>query len=155
MVGNNDYSIDVTAATAQRREGDQPPIQNTTGNTETDGRADHGCRFVSEGRGPVRIVTVIGHLDWTTAGELREVLSEDLMALPVIIDLSQAQLDSAGTGRLVAGSLRSKERSQPMVVVVTDPVQREVFHTIGLADIIPLVHSIDEAQRELNSVDST
>ncbi len=133
--------------------GDQCPVRHASDDTDPSDRADHACRFTSEQLGPVRTVKVVGYLDWATADEFGHVIDEDLMGSPVIIDLTLAGLDSAGTGRLVAAALRSKEHSQPMVVVATDPAQLEVFHAVGLADIVAVVHSMDEALQELDTID--
>jgi anti-anti-sigma factor len=150
MGNESDYPMGVMAATTKRGDGNQCPVQHASDNADPGRQADHACGFVTEQVGPVRTVGVVGHLDWTTADEFRQVIDEDLLGSPVIIDLTQAQLDSAGTGSLVGATLRSQEHSRPMVVVVSDPVQREVLDVVGLADIVPVVHSVDEAQRELD-----
>ena len=82
--------------------GDQCPVRHASDDTDPSDRADHACRFTSEQLGPVRTVKVVGYLDWATADEFGQVIDEDLMGSPVIIDLTLARLDSAGTGRLVA-----------------------------------------------------
>jgi anti-anti-sigma regulatory factor len=67
----------------------------------------------------------------------------------VVIDLSRASTDSAGTGVLICAVARAKERGQRVAIVATDPLQLEVLWAVGLDGVIPVVRSEPEGLRLL------
>src|ERR1700677_3989972 len=86
----------------------------------------HPCRLVSELHGPVRVVTVVGCLDWATVGTFRDLLRDECTDPAIIVDLGQTKhIDGAGTGALVAASVLARQRPQWLAVVTSDPVERE------------------------------
>jgi anti-anti-sigma factor len=105
----------------------------------------HDCRIVHAERGPVRVVQVIGRLDWVTGGSLRDFMRDDCLDPAVIVDLSAAAFDSAGNGDLLAAASRAKSRGQQLVVIAADRSQLEVLSVTGLGLVVPIVLSEEEA----------
>jgi anti-anti-sigma factor len=118
------------------------------------GLLGHDFLLDIEEEGPARTVRVDGRLDWATADGFREQILDLGSGQPVVIDLSGATIDSAGTGTLLTVALALKDRSQPAAVVATDPVQSEVFMTVGLAGLVPVTHSVAAALARLTSASS-
>jgi anti-anti-sigma factor len=129
------------------------PVEGTSCHDRDDAaevdRPIHDCLLETEEEGPARTVRVDGRLDWATAEDFREQILDLDVGRPVVIDLSGATIDSAGTGTLLTVALALKERSQPVAVVSADPVQSEVFRTVGLATLVRVAHSIPDALAEL------
>ena len=112
----------------------------------------HPCRLVSELHGQVRVVTVVGYLDWSTVGAFRDLLQGGCTDPSIVVDLDQTEhIDSAGNGALVAAALLARRRRQRLVVVTSDPLEREVLDYIGLSIVIPVVTSQPEALNRLNT----
>lgn len=116
--------------------------------------ARHDCRLVSEYHGSVRVVRVIGCLDWTTADEFRDLLRDECTDAMVVIDLAATtRMDSTGTGDILSAAARMNERGQQLALVVTDPLQLEVLTETGLGTLVPVVPSVSEALLRLEAPD--
>ena len=63
----------------------------------------------------------------------------------VIVDLSSAESDAAGTGSLLAAAAQAKEIGQQLVFVVADPQEVEVLVSVGLDQVMPIVGSVPGA----------
>jgi anti-anti-sigma factor len=111
--------------------------------------AGHECRFETGQHGRARTLRVFGRLDWATADGLQDLLLNDATPSTVVIDLSEAKIDSAGTGRLLSVVMAMKGRSQSVVVVTNDVVQSEVFDALRLSDVVPVYSSLGRALSSL------
>jgi anti-anti-sigma factor len=107
--------------------------------------ATGACRVLSDQQGQVLVVQVTGRLDWATKGEFRDLMQNDCVEPGVIVDLSGASCDAAGTGVLLGATARAAERGQQLVFVVTDPLEFEVLVAAGLDQVVPVVASVPEA----------
>jgi anti-anti-sigma regulatory factor len=67
----------------------------------------------------------------------------------VVIDLTGATTDSAGTGALIGVVVRARQRDQHLVIVAPDRLQYEVCVSVGLDTGAPLVRSEPEALQRL------
>lgn len=106
--------------------------------------AHPGCRLVGCQLDGVQMILVEGRVDWTTQRQFRDFMTSATEP-EVVVDLSAATMDSAGTGVLLAWVARARRRGQGVVVVSGDPLQREVLLTLGLDDVVPIVTSEREA----------
>ncbi|MDQ2726905.1 MAG: STAS domain-containing protein [Actinomycetota bacterium] len=114
--------------------------------TEKRTKARHDCRLVSEYHGAVRVVRVLGCLDWTTACEFRDLMREECTEAMVVVDLGgTTHMDSVGTGHLLTATARTKRQGQQLVMVVADPLMLEVLTTTGLDTVVPVVATVSEA----------
>jgi anti-anti-sigma factor len=105
----------------------------------------HECGLVDELDGGIRVLHVTGRLDWASERKFLDYMCDDCADSSVIIDLSDAVLDSAGTGALVATATRARQRGQRLALVVPDAVELEVLRRLGVDDLLPLVASESEA----------
>jgi anti-anti-sigma regulatory factor len=101
----------------------------------------HECYLVSGHDGPVRVVRVLGHLDWATSPRFDDLMRHDCTDREVIIDLSSTTSDAAGTGNLLVATAHAKARGQQLVFVVTDPLELAVLESVGLDQVMPIVDS--------------
>ena len=113
--------------------------------TPTTMRPDHRCDIEDDRSGPVRVVRVVGRLDWATVGGFRDLMRDSTGDPALIVNLERAQLDAAGTGVVMSSTARAKKRGQAVVFVVTNPIELEVLHTLGLSMMAPVVSSEPEA----------
>lgn len=90
--------------------------------------------------GKARVLQLEGTLNWATCPALRDWL-KNAVQRDLIIDLSRANLDSSGTGALLAGVARAQRRGQRVVVISFDRLQHEVFAFTGLCQVVPVVAS--------------
>jgi anti-anti-sigma factor len=103
-----------------------------------------GCRLVGCHLDGVQTIVVEGRVDWTTQRQFRDFMTTATEP-EVVVDLSAATMDSAGTGVLLAWVARARRRSQGVVVVCSDPLQHEVLFAVGLDSVVPIVTSEREA----------
>jgi anti-anti-sigma factor len=116
----------------------------------------HECQLVTEQLGPVRVVKVVGHLDWTTAGSFIRLVCDECRGPALVVDLLGTEsIDSAGTAGLVVSTRTAKERGQRIVVVTTDPLVLDVFDSAGLSAIVPVFASTADAMNWLTARDLT
>jgi anti-anti-sigma factor len=111
---------------------------------ELSGTRRHGCHFVSETHDKVRVVRVVGSLDWTNEVEFTELIGQGDEPV-LIIDLTAGRVDAAGTGALVLATEQARDRGRQLVLVATDPVQLSVMISTGLNIVVPVVSSKEEA----------
>jgi anti-anti-sigma regulatory factor len=105
----------------------------------------HECCLLSDRHGAVRVVRVIGRLDWATEDRVRVLLRDDCPDRNLIVDLSSAILDAAGTGVVLAATAMARTRGQQLVFVVADPVELEALTAAGLDIVVPVVASVGDA----------
>jgi hypothetical protein len=67
----------------------------------------------------------------------------------VVIDLSRASTDAAGSGKLTCAVARAEKRGQHVPIALTNAMQLEVLRAAGLDSAIPVVRSEPEALRLL------
>ncbi len=99
------------------------------------------------GVGPV--IAVIGELDLTTVGQLRDVLLQHVdqkKGERVVVDLTQVEfIDSAGLALLVEARKRLASESRTLFLVITQSKQPErVLRLVRFDTIMKLVYRIDE-----------
>jgi anti-anti-sigma regulatory factor len=107
--------------------------------------SSHECCLLSGLHGAVRVVRVVGRLDWKTDIRFRDLLRDECPERSVIVDLLNASLDAAGTGVVLSATARARKRGQQMVFVIADPVELEVLASQGLGFVVPVVASVSEA----------
>jgi anti-anti-sigma regulatory factor len=105
----------------------------------------HECHLINGHSGPVRLVRVTGHLDWTSAARFGDLMRHDCGDREVIVDLSSTESDGAGTGSLLAAAAHAEEIGQQLVFVVNDPLELEVLAYVGLDQVMPIVASVPAA----------
>jgi anti-anti-sigma regulatory factor len=109
-------------------------------------RPGHICAVVGDSDGAVRQLRVTGRLDWATEDGFLAVCNKCANSA-LIVDLSAATLDSAGTAALMSATARAAKWGQRVVFVLTDPVELEVLNSLGLGSAVPVVGSVPEALR--------
>jgi anti-anti-sigma regulatory factor len=105
----------------------------------------HECHLVNGHNGPVRLVRVTGHLDWTSAARFGDLMRHDCDDREVIVDVSSTESDAAGTGSLLVAAAHAREIGQQLVFIVTDPLELEVLGSVGLDQVMPIVGSVPAA----------
>jgi anti-anti-sigma regulatory factor len=116
-----------------------------TATAPTRRRPDHQCDIEDDRIGLVRIVRVVGRLDWATMGGFRDLMLEKVTEFVVIVNLDRAELDAAGTGIVMTTAATAIKRGQTLVFVVTNPIELEVLESLGLSFMAPVVASEREA----------
>jgi anti-anti-sigma factor len=95
------------------------------------------------------VVHVSGELDLFTGPELRRRALEHLdrsAGRDLVLDLSDCPfVDSAGCAALLRISRSVRARDGRLIIVNTHPGPAQVFATMGLADLMPVVGSLAEA----------
>lgn len=111
----------------------------------------HDCRILLDrpDTEKVKVLRVIGQLDWATARRFHDLIDAKCGDGPVAIDLTLAHLDSAGTAILLSAVAAAHRRGQPLALVVTDPVATDVLARLQVADMVPMVDSLPAARRRL------
>jgi propanol-preferring alcohol dehydrogenase len=105
----------------------------------------HECRLVNVQHGAVRVIQVSGSLDWATEREFGDLMRNHCTDRSVVVDLSAAHEDAAGTGALLTATARARKQGQQVVFVVPDGVERGVLLSAGLSEVVPVVRSEREA----------
>ncbi|MBO3752388.1 STAS domain-containing protein [Streptosporangiaceae bacterium NEAU-GS5] len=94
---------------------------------------------------PFAVVTVIGEVDATTTGRLRDALRA-AGGPDVLLDLSQMTfMDSAGIRVLLDAYKQARERGGSIAVCGLLPSPRKVLELVGLAEHIPAYATVAEA----------
>jgi anti-sigma B factor antagonist len=99
----------------------------------------------------VAIVAASGVIDMLTAPRLEEALQTALDKKPgnLVVDLTEVEfLASAGMGVLVAAHEKAGDETR-LVVVAEGPATSRPLKLVGIADIVPLFASLDEAVASL------
>lgn len=113
--------------------------------------ANTGCLISEEWFGRTVVVSTSGVIDMLTAPQLETSIKSSLTKNPsaVIVDMSDVEfLASAGMGVLVA----AHDQAGPGVgfgVVASGPATSRPLKLVGLADIIGLYSTLDEARAAL------
>jgi anti-anti-sigma regulatory factor len=140
-------AVPATPSPQSKTEGDQChdpyPSSPVAGAAHTS--PAHECHLVNGHNGPVRLVRVTGHLDWTSAARFGDLMRHDCADREVIVDLSSTASDAAGTGSVLRAAAHAKDIGQQLVFVVTDPLELEVLGYVGLDQVTPIVTSVPAA----------
>jgi anti-sigma B factor antagonist len=96
------------------------------------------------------VITLSGESDAFVAPRIRSDLASALGGdAPLLVDLSRATfLDSTVVGILLEGLADCEQRERPLLLLLPDDAAPEVhrlFEITGLASLLPLVRSWDEA----------
>lgn len=99
---------------------------------------------------PFTVITLTGESDAYVAPRVRSDLANALGAeAPLVVDLSQATfIDSTIVGILLESLAEYEKRERPLVLLLPDdsaPEVHRLFELTGLASLLPLVRSWDEA----------
>ena len=105
------------------------------------------CAIEQRSVGDIRVVSVTGTVDMLTAPQLEEAIGAAAKHSPaaLVVDLSAVEfLASAGMGILVAahGELSPGVR---FVVVADGPATSRPLKLVGIADVVDLYPTLDEA----------
>ena len=97
------------------------------------------------------MITLAGESDAFAATRVRSDLATALGAeTPLVVDLSQATfIDSTIVGVLLEGLAEYEKRERPLLLLLPDDCAPEVhrlFELTGLAALLPVVGSWDEAE---------
>jgi len=115
--------------------------------------AHGGCLVSEQWMGPTVVISVAGVLDMLTAPQLEAVVAAALPKSPsaIIIDLSEVDfLASAGMGVLVEARERAGG-TMKFGVVADGPATSRPLKLVGLADMIGLHPTLDEARSALSA----
>jgi len=112
---------------------------------ETERNHRHECHFVSQHNDRVHVVRVVGSLDWKIEADFMELIRKPCDEPILIVDLTAARIDAAGTSALVLAAEQARESHHQLLLVATDPVQLSVLISTGLNVVVPVVGSEDEA----------
>ena len=96
------------------------------------------------------VIQLQGESDAYSAPRIRSDLEVALdVAAPVLVDLSQATfIDSTVVGILLEGLASSERLERPLLLLLPDdsaPEVHRLFELTGLAALLPVVRSLDEA----------
>lgn len=112
-----------------------------------------GCVINEEWIGRTVVIGASGVLDMLTSPQLEASIASSLQRNPsaIIVDLTDVDfLASAGMGVLVA----ARDQAAPVVefgVVASGPATSRPLHLVGLADLIGLYETLDEALAALGA----
>jgi stage II sporulation protein AA (anti-sigma F factor antagonist) len=100
--------------------------------------------------GRVLIVHIRGELDLNTAPSFRSVVEQQLDANPdvtnILLVMSDVDfIDSSGLGVILGRYKRLRSHGGNVIVVAPSPQARKVLELSGLAGIIPICDTEDEA----------
>lgn len=116
------------------------------------GPLDHHLHISTQDEGASLVVRVFGRLDWATISQMRAVLKGYMADKALILDLSDmTSLDCAGTGLILTTILETKKQGEQVVVVTSDPTVLEVLYAVGTAVVVPIVATLKDALRSLDS----
>lgn len=115
--------------------------------------APSSCEIDEEWSGRTAVITVSGVLDMLTSPQLEAVMSTALSKEPaaVIVDLSDVDfLASAGMGVLVAARDQA-DGNVGFAVVANGPATSRPLRLVGLADVVGLYSTLEEAHSALGA----
>lgn len=125
---------------------EQPKLVNETTSPVT-------CVIGEEWSGRVAVLSVSGVVDMLTAPQLEEAIAASLSQAPaaLIVDLTEVEfLASAGMGVLV-GAHDQLPEGVKFAVVAHGPVTSRPLKLVGIADIVDLFETRDEALAKLDA----
>lgn len=111
------------------------------------------CAIEERRVGEISVVSVAGTVDMLTAGQLEEAIGAAAKSSPpaVVVDLSAVEfLASAGMGVLVAAHDELGPDVQ-FVVVADGPATSRPLKLVGIADVIDLYATLEEALTALTT----
>lgn len=111
-----------------------------------------GCVIGEDWAGPTAVISVSGVIDMLTSPQLEAAIAAVLEKKPaaLIIDLSDVDfLASAGMGVLVSARDRVPETAG-FAVVANGPATSRPLRLVGLADMIGMYPTLDEARAALS-----
>lgn len=117
---------------------------STDGATAASGSA---CEVTETWNGEVAVVAAAGVVDMLTAPRLEDALRKAVANKPegLVVDLTGVEfLASAGMGVLVAAHDAADEGTR-FCVVADGPATSRPLKLVGIADIVPLYTTLDEA----------
>ena len=94
------------------------------------------------------VVALSGELDAHTAGHLRALLAEQLLAGPgnLVVDLSALSfIDSAGLATLIAADKGTRRAGMKLVLAAPAPSVKKVLKITGIDGVLATVDTVDEA----------
>jgi len=98
--------------------------------------------------GTAVVVAAGGEIDYAASPKLRELLTHATHpdGAPVIVDLSKATfIDSTAIGVLVGAAAKLGELGSQMAIVCADKQILNIFQIVGLAEVVGISGSRDEA----------
>ena len=103
---------------------------------------------------PFTVITLPGESDAYVAPRVRSDLAAALGAeAPLVVDLSQATfIDSTIVGILLESLAEYEKRERPLLLLLPDdsaPEVHRLFELTGLASLLPLVRTWDEASNRV------
>lgn len=117
---------------------------STDGATQSSGST---CEVTETWNGEVAVVAASGVVDMLTAPQLEDALRKAVANKPeaLVVDLTGVEfLASAGMGVLVAAHDAADEGTR-FCVVADGPATSRPLKLVGIADIVPLYATLDEA----------
>ena len=87
----------------------------------------HGCEIREARRGETLVLRVNGPLDWSSAPAFVDHVRTQCDAAGLVIDLTGATVDSAGTGAILSVAAAEHDRHRHLVVVVGDGPEAQVL----------------------------
>lgn len=96
------------------------------------------------------VVTLTGELDAHTAGRLRTLMAEQLLAGPgnLVLDLSGLEfVDSAGLAALIAADKGTRRAGMHLVLAAPGPSVRKVLSLTGIDAVLSTAPSVEAALR--------
>lgn len=115
--------------------------------------AQTGCATTEEWFGRTAVISVAGVLDMLTSPQLEKAISAAIGKDPaaLIVDLSNVRfLASAGMGVLVAARDRTAGKAG-FAVVACGPATSRPLEIVGLADVVGLCSTLEEARAALEA----
>lgn len=111
------------------------------------------CEVTEQWVGEVAVIAAAGVVDMLTAPQLEDALRKAVANKPegLVVDLTAVEfLASAGMGVLVAAHDAADEGTR-FCVVADGPATSRPLKLVGIADIVPLYATLDEALAALRS----
>jgi anti-sigma B factor antagonist len=104
-------------------------------------------------RGDAAVVSPRGEIDFATAGDLKQVLTDALLdgAVHLVVDLDGVDfIESTGLGALIGGRRRALGMDGSFALVCTGSALLDVFRITGLTSVFAIYDSTDEALTALS-----
>jgi anti-sigma B factor antagonist len=111
------------------------------------------CEVSERQIGEVAVVATAGVVDMLTAPQLEEAIRAALGKKPsgLVVDLTAVEfLASAGMGVIVAAH-EEKDAATTFCIVAEGPATSRPLKLVGIADIVPMYASLDEALSALEA----
>lgn len=96
---------------------------------------EHYCTVHESRHGEVRVLRLEGRLDWASAPAFRQYLDGASRDPGVVIDLTGAAVDAAGTGAVLAAAADVRRRHHHLAVVTAEGPEADALVDAGLGDV--------------------